>query len=139
MVSLSLAAAALLLIRTWTANPPPADWVPVSDQAAAAIRSCPGPLYNHYNDGGYLIWFTPEQKVFLDSRQDPYPLDLTQAQQRAERSGSYQALLDRYSVRCAVLRPDSNALSALERLGWREDFRDQRWVVVELPQSVPPR
>jgi hypothetical protein len=112
-------------------SPLPVEWAPVSNEAAAAIRRCPGPIYNHYNDGGYLIWFAPEQKVFLDSRQDPYPAELLRAQLEADRMGDYGALLSRYSVRCAVVHPRSRALSVLEQSGWREDYRDSRWVVVQ--------
>jgi hypothetical protein len=32
----------------------------------------PGPLYNTYGYGGYLIWALPEQKVFIDGRGDLY-------------------------------------------------------------------
>jgi hypothetical protein len=130
LAGLSLVAAVTFVVRMWTADPRPADWMPVSEKAAAAIRACAGPLYNHYNDGGYLIWFTPEQEVFLDSRQDLYPVALIQAQMAAERSGNYRALLDRYSIRCAVVSPNSAALSWFEGFGWREQYRDSRWVVV---------
>jgi hypothetical protein len=38
--------------------------------AAAFVREhrCPGPLYNHFNWGGYLIWAVPELPVALDGR-----------------------------------------------------------------------
>ena len=32
----------------------------------------PGPMYNTYGYGGYLIWALPEQKVFIDGRGDLY-------------------------------------------------------------------
>jgi hypothetical protein len=32
----------------------------------------PGPMYNSYGFGGYLIWKLPEQKVFIDGRGDLY-------------------------------------------------------------------
>jgi hypothetical protein len=41
--------------------------------AAAAVveeRSYPGPLYNHYNWGGYLIWRLPNLPVTIDGRTD---------------------------------------------------------------------
>ena len=38
------------------------------------MRACDGPLYNHYDEGGYLIWFAPEKPVFVDNREDPFPL-----------------------------------------------------------------
>ena len=94
----SLVVAGILVAHRWTANPPPAEWRPLSDEAIAGIRSCGGRIYNHYNDGGYLVWFIPEQKLFLDSRQDPYPPGLIRAQKEAERSGDYAELFKRYSL-----------------------------------------
>jgi hypothetical protein len=32
----------------------------------------PGPMYNNYGYGGYLVWALPEQKVFIDGRGDVY-------------------------------------------------------------------
>jgi hypothetical protein len=117
------------------AGPRPGDWTPVSAPAAAAIRQCRSPIYNHYNDGGYLIWFVPEQRVFLDSRQDPYPVELVQAQLRAERTGEYRELFERYAIACAVLRPDSAGSTALSRAGWTQAYRDAQWVVIESPRD----
>ena len=59
----------------------------MSPAAAAAIRQCHAPIYNGYNEGGILVWFVPGQPVFIDSRQDPYPVSLVQAHAagRAER------------------------------------------------------
>jgi len=35
-------------------------------------HSVPGPMYNTYGYGGYLIWSLPERKVFIDGRGDLY-------------------------------------------------------------------
>ena len=43
--------------------------------AAAAVveeRGYPGPLYNHYNWGGYLIWRLPNVPVAMDGRSNLY-------------------------------------------------------------------
>src|SRR5262249_51529378 len=39
-------------------------------EAAAVIerRNCPGPLYNHFNWGGYLLWALPRRPVTIDGR-----------------------------------------------------------------------
>jgi hypothetical protein len=133
LLAVSVVAAVVVVHRRWTMTPPPAGWIPVSREAAAAVRGCPGPIYNHYDVGGFLIWAVPEQKVFLDSRQDPYPVELIQAQYEAERTGAYRELLDRYGIRCAVVEPRSLAVPALCGLGWRETYRDKQWVVINSP------
>ena len=129
----SLAAAVLLVHRRWTMTPSPVDWVPVSHSAASAIRGCPGPIYNHYDMGGYIIWFVPEQKVFLDSRQDPYPVQLVQAQRKAGDPAVLRELMARYRIRCAALEPDAPEVRALRTLGWAETYRDRQWVVATAP------
>src|SRR5205823_6394451 len=32
-------------------------WAPFSPDLVAAVRDCPGPLYNTYDTGGALLWF----------------------------------------------------------------------------------
>ncbi len=69
--------AALAVVGTaWAAPWKSLQWEPLPHDAMGAINACEGRLYNSYNDGGYLIWFMPDRQVFLDSRQDPYPIDL---------------------------------------------------------------
>ena len=76
---------------------------PLSDGAIAAVRACPGTLYNTYTLGGPVLWFIPERLVFVDSRNDPYPLDLLYDAVRVEQSGSYADLFARYHVNCAIV------------------------------------
>ena len=52
-------------------------WQPISAGALAAVRACPEKVFGRYNDGGPLLWFVPERRVFSDTRQDPYPLAIT--------------------------------------------------------------
>ena len=103
----------------------------MSPAAAAAIRQCHAPIYNGYNEGGILVWFVPGQPVFIDSRQDPYPVSLVQAHAQAERSGNYDPLFARYGIRCAVFQSHSEGPARLATRGWRERFRDDQWVVLE--------
>ena len=42
-------------------------------RSPSCAHECPGRLYNRYDDGGYVIWFAKDKKVFIDSRQDPFP------------------------------------------------------------------
>ena len=111
------------------------NWRPISERALAAARACDGPLYNHYDDGGTLIWFLPEKPVFIDGRQDPYPLDFliefvaVEAGQRP-----YRPLLDRFHIRCAFLPIKSPTVAGLDRDGWTSRYRDDKWAVLEAPR-----
>jgi hypothetical protein len=106
-------------------------WRPLSDGAIAATRSCKGPLYNQYDEGGYLIWFVPEKPVFVDGRQDPYPVSLLLDQLALERGQtSHEPLFDRWKIRCAFLPARSPTVRALISAGWTVPYRDPDWVVL---------
>jgi hypothetical protein len=113
-------------------------WRPIAPAAVAAVRRCPGPLYNRYNEGGFLIWFVPEIPVFVDSRQDPYPADLLTAHAAAEKTGAYRDLFARHGIGCAALPPQSLVAKALVLDRWIETYRDPAWVVLS-PAVAPPR
>jgi hypothetical protein len=105
-------------------------WTPLPEASLAALRTCRGNLYNRYDEGGYLIWFAPEHKVFLDGRQDPYPVDLIKEQVRVESSGDFESLFQRYDIHCAYVPADSLVSGRLSRAGWSTLFRDARWAVL---------
>jgi hypothetical protein len=108
-------------------------WRPLPPGALAAVRACPGPLYNRYNEGGFLIWFAPERRVFIDSRQDPYPLDFVLEAIGVEQGRPHEALFARYGLRCALLPVDSPVLDGLRRDRWQWRYVDDRWVVLAAP------
>ena len=117
----------------WTYAPDRMAWTPISPPAVEAIRQCQAPIYNGYNEGGVLVWFVPGQPVFIDSRQDPYPVALVQAHRQAERSGDYGPLFARYGIHCAVFHAGSEGPPRLAAHGWHERFRDGQWVVLDPP------
>ena len=107
-------------------------WHPIDDRALAAVRACDGPLYNHYDEGGYLIWFTPTKPVFVDGRQDPFPLQHLLDALAVERGRApYRPLFDRWNIRCVFLSVGSPTLAALDRDGgWVTRYRDASWAVL---------
>jgi hypothetical protein len=106
-------------------------WHPVSAGAIAAVRGCDGPLYNTYNEGGFLIWFAPERRVFADSRQDPYPLPFLLDLLAVERGEApHRPLFQRWGIRCAFLSADSPTVPALTRDGWTTRYADATWAVL---------
>jgi hypothetical protein len=105
------------------------NWTPLPPLSLAALDRCEGNLYNRYDEGGYLIWFAPGHKVFLDGRQDPYPTSLIRAQVHAESTGDAAALLERYAVGCAYVPAESRVSARLTAAGWVPLYRDRRWAV----------
>ena len=130
MAALALVAAVVGVSYQWMNPGPRLRWNPVPEAVAAAIGRCPPNLYNLYDDGGFLVWFVPTQPVFVDSRQDPFPPALVQAQIEAERAGDYRSLFETYQIRCAALPRQSKVAQALRRDGWFEEHTDQRWAVL---------
>jgi hypothetical protein len=118
------------------ASPPDSlGWRPISDGALAATRTCDGPLYNQYGDGGTLIWFAPDKPVFVDGRQDPYPLPfLLEAVEVEAGRKPYRPLFDRFNVRCAFLPVDARTADQLGAEGWTTRFRDKKHAVLAAPR-----
>ncbi|HVV49185.1 MAG TPA: hypothetical protein VHO06_05980 [Polyangia bacterium] len=117
----------------WRAPPARLGWRPMSPAAVAAVRACPGPLYNRFYDGGFLIWFVPERPVFLDNRQDPYPPAFIRETTAVDGGAPYRPLFARYGIRCAFVPAESKMIARLGADGWRTRFRDQRWAVLAAP------
>ena len=135
LASMSLAA---LVFVAWSyrTGEPSLGWRPIDERALAAVRACDGPLYNQYDDGGYLIWFVPEKPVFVDNRVDPYPLQHITAQLDVQwERAPYRPLFDRWGIRCAFLPVTSSTVPALERDGWITRFRDDRYTVQAAPAA----
>jgi hypothetical protein len=120
----------------WASEVPRLGWHPLPDEAIASLKSCPERLYNRYDEGGYVIWFVPDRKVFMDSRQDPYPAELVNEQIRVETSGDYQRLFERFAIRCVLAPADSAVASRLLADGWQEVYKGSTFAV--LTQRRPP-
>lgn len=113
---------AVLVAQFWIRPLDQFGWTPFRTEAIAAISACPQPLYNTYDLGGGLIWFVPEQRVFIDSRYDPYSLEHYADNVRLEVTGDFDAVFKKHAIRCAVV-PISSPTA--RRLG-----SDQNWVRV---------
>ena len=133
VLTMATMAATLLIARAWRSPPARMGWHPLSPGATRAIEGCRGPLYNTYADGGPIIFFAPKQRVLLDSRQDPYPVSLVQAEGEVERTGEYRALFKEYGINCAAVSPGAPLRTRLERDGWIMRFADDQWIVLERP------
>jgi hypothetical protein len=112
-------------------------WQPIDPRALAAVRACEGPLYNQYDEGGYLVWFVPERPVFIDNRQDPYPVAHMRAQLDVQWGAApYRPLFERWAIRCAFLPLTSRTVADLNRDGWVTRFRDATYTVLSAPPAA---
>jgi hypothetical protein len=111
-------------------------WRPISAGALAAARACDGPLYNRYGDGGTLIWFLPDKPVFVDGRQDPYPLPfLLEVVALEAGQKSHRQLFEQWKLRCAFLPSDAAMAAELAKDGWGVRFKDDQWQVLAAPPA----
>ena len=130
VMAIAVAAGIVLVALVWRNPPARLGWRPIAPDAVRAIEACPGPLYNTYGDGGVLIWWTPQQRVFIDNRQDPYSTDLLRTNKAMETTGDYAEPFARYRIQCAALSPQSaigRRLSADPQ--WSVTYRDSQWLV----------
>jgi hypothetical protein len=74
------------------------------------------------------------RKVFLDSRQDPFPRELVMGHIELERTGEYRELFDRFAISCALSPGGSPLAKALERDGWTSTTAGGSWKVYRRPE-----
>ncbi|HVV17615.1 MAG TPA: hypothetical protein VHH90_10455 [Polyangia bacterium] len=129
-VALALVAGAYAVRFPWLA------WQPVGRGTLAAVESCRAPLFNHYDDGGFLIWFAPDRPVFVDSRQDPYPLPFMLDAIAVERGElPYQPLFAKWRIGCVFLKASSKMIDRLRAAGWQTRSMDAQWAVLAAPDA----
>ena len=106
---------------------------PVAAVQYLDTHSVPGPMYNSYEFGGYLVWARgPEHKVFIDGRTEVY-----------ERSGIFQdqialvnlkpgslSVLEKYNIQSCLLMPGEGLSTLLAALPeWQKLYEDDRAVL----------
>jgi Ala-tRNA(Pro) deacylase len=109
---------------------------PVDAVAWLRQSRLPGPLFNSYNYGGYLIWAHPDEKVFIDGRNvtvyEPALLDeLVAVLDEPQR---FLALERRYGFRLALLQHRGGGAALFEwlrrRPEWRVVYADERAAIL---------
>ena len=90
-------------------------WQPMSAAAIDAVRGCPDPIFNHLEDGGFLMWTLPARRVFVDSRMEAYPVEVLRASRQADLYGDYEAIFRAYGINCAIVTTGDQLYSRLER------------------------
>jgi len=96
----------------------------------------PGPIFNSYNWGGYLIWrLFPDYLSYVDGRTDLFGdriLDVYLNTWLA-RPGWEEELRER-GILLVLIEPDAPLAHALAEKGWELQFQDPQSVVYSLPR-----
>jgi hypothetical protein len=99
--------------------------------AVAFLKMHPtdGPVFNHYDWGGYLIWrLYPDVRVFIDGRADLYGEHLLkQFADTFQLKGDWKQTLNQWHVKTVVVPANSALAEALGREpGWTISYRDRQ-------------
>jgi hypothetical protein len=103
--------------------------------AAFVVRErLPGPILNHYNWGGYLIWrLYPQYRVYADGRADLYG-DAFMDERAAIYSltdPTWRAALARWGIRTVILPSEAPLTTALRHQpAWQQRFQDSQAIVL---------
>jgi len=92
----------------------------------------PGPVFNKYGWGGYLIFrLYPDYRVFADGRADVYGDEfLFQMVDTYDGHAAWRAPLDHYGVRTVLIPPDASLASLLQiDREWRKVYEDEQAVI----------
>ena len=96
-----------------------------------------GNLLNSFNYGGYLIWFYPEKKLFIDGRmpcwQDEFGKPALEYKQDVAdlESPKWRDYLDKYNVEVVLESPNTPIINALRTdPGWEVRYEDEKSVVI---------
>jgi hypothetical protein len=138
-IILAMAAFAAVQVTKVIQRQPSAENQHFPTGAAAFLRTHPpaGPIFNHYDWGGYLIWkLYPTTRVFIDGRADVYGPDLLHEFADAyQLKGPWRQVLQRWSVRTVVIPPDSALAAGLLAASppWINAYRDAHSVILTAP------
>jgi len=110
-------------------------------RAVAFLQAHPssGPIFNHYDWGGYLIWkLYPSTRVFIDGRADLYgERFLEEFVHTYQLKDDWQEALRQWNVITVIVPADSALAPGLQRRNWTVAYEDAQAVVFAAPPSRP--
>lgn len=131
-VVLLLAPLALGVSRVWHFATHQRNYTTLRNPVAAVeflkSQHLPGPIYNRYGWGGYLIYqLYPEYRVYIDGRADVYgDAFFAEAMRTYDGAGDWASSLDRHGIRTVLISPDAPLASLLrnDHAKWRVVYED---------------
>lgn len=135
LIAVAVVAFAAVRVTTMTAGQARAEAANFPSKAVSFLlrADLPGPILNHYNWGGYLIWkLYPRYRVFIDGRADVYGDGfMGEFSATYHLTDDWQQALQQWGVRTLVLPPDAPLVTKLRASqGWREVYADPQAVVL---------
>jgi hypothetical protein len=136
-IILLLAPLALGVSRVWHFASHQRNYVMIRNPVAAVeflkSQGLPGPIYNRYGWGGYLIYqLYPEYRVYIDGRADVYgDAFFTEAMRTYDGAGDWANSLDRHGIKTVLISPDAPLASLLrnDREKWKVVYEDNDAII----------
>jgi hypothetical protein len=143
-------AAVILLMATFAGvhifqvihNQPQAEARQFPARAVAYLQANPpqGPIFNHYDWGGYLIWkLYPSTPVFIDGRADLYGAQLFHDFADAyQLKGPWQQIFERWHIHTVIIPPESALATGLQSApDWTISYQDRQAIILTMSSSMP--
>lgn len=136
VIILAMAAFASLRIAQVIQRQPQAEAQQFPSRAVAFLQAHPplGPIFNHYDWGGYLIWkLYPATPVFIDGRADLYGEQLFHDFADAyQLKGPWQKILQCWHIQTVIVPPDSALAAGLRNSpGWIVSYQDSQSMILQ--------
>jgi len=135
-IVLLLAPLALGVFRVWHFASHQRNYETLRNPVAAVeflkSQHLPGPIYNRYGWGGYLIYqLYPEYRVYIDGRADVYgDAFFTEAMQVYDGVGNWKEPLDRYGIQTVIIDTNVALSTALRNDNeWSKVYEDDQAVI----------
>ena len=136
-IVLLLAPLALGVFRVWHFAMHQRDFTMIRNPVAAVeflkSQHLPGPIYNRYGWGGYLIYqLYPQYRVYIDGRADVYgDAFFAEAMRTYDGAGNWASSLDRYGIQTVLISPDAPLASLLrnDHDKWKVVYEDNDAII----------
>jgi hypothetical protein len=106
---------------------------PVAAVEFLKSQRLPGPIYNRYGWGGYLIYqLYPDYRVYIDGRADVYgDAFFTEAMQTYDGVNDWSGSLNRHGIKTVLISPDAPLANLLRNDGkdWKLIYEDDEAVI----------
>ena len=136
-VVLLLAPLALGGFRIWHFASHRREYTMIRNPVAAVeflkSQHLPGPIYNRYGWGGYLIYqLYPAYRVYIDGRADVYgDAFFAEAMRTYDGAGDWASSLERYGIKTVLISPDAPLASLLrnDHDKWKVVYEDNNAII----------
>lgn len=136
-VGVGMAAALVIALAAEAALAAPRqpDLTAYPADALVALDGIDGHVLNEYDWGGFLIWYAPTHRTFIDGRGVALfpPEVLNDFESAVSLAPNYRDVLARWDIRAVLIRPDRPLAGALSEDGWRNVASGDRWILLSRP------